>query len=380
MKQSTELTANNTSNTNNSANNAHNESGGDKINLPSLPDAFNEDALINAYKRVEGEAKSEVPDVETEEGRKHIKEMARKVAASKTAIDTPIRDYLRIIKAQPKVLEKNARESKQRFDDLKAEILKPLEEAQKSQDDVINWLNNIPALCSDPNTTSAHITEFIRLTNEYTVDLVWPELKKKFKTAHENALTTATVTLERITEQEKQAAELAELRAKQAKAEEEERNRKITEEAAAKARAEAEQKAQQERADIERRAVEAKQREEAARAAEQQAIRDAELYKQQQINAAMEAELSRENERVEAEKRQALAIEQAKKDEAKRIAEEEAAQQQAAKDREADKAHREKINRVALVDLIAAGLSEDDAKNAIIAIIRKQVRNIHITY
>ena len=136
-QQSTELTASNTSNTDN---NAQNESGSDKINLPSLPNAFNEDALVEAYRRVEREAKSEVPNIETEEGRKHIKEMARKVAASKTAIDTPIRDYLRIIKAQPKVLEKNARESKQRFDELKAEILKPLEEAQKSQDDVINWL------------------------------------------------------------------------------------------------------------------------------------------------------------------------------------------------------------------------------------------------
>ena len=372
--QSTELTASNTDK------NAQNESGGDKINLPSLPDAFNEDALINAYKRIEKEAKSEVPDIETEEGRKHIKEMARKVAASKTAIDTPIRDYLRIIKAQPKVLEKNARESKQRFDDLKAEILKPLEEAQKSQDDVINWLNGVPAVCADPGVTSEQIRGWIEIINGYTADLVWNELKKKFKVAHENALTTATVTFERITEQEKQAAELAELRAKQAKAEEEERNRKIAEEAAAKARAEAEQKAQQERADIERRAVESRQREEAAIAAQQQAIRDAELEKERQDKAAEQARIDAENERLESEKRHALAIEQAKQAEAKRIADEEAAQQQAAKDREADKAHKIAINRAALVDLVAAGLSEDDAKTAIRAIGRKEVRNISIQY
>lgn len=99
-------TANTEVSTTNTAQDSKNESGGDKINLPSLPDAFNKDALIDAYKRIEKEAKSEVPDIETEEGRKNIKEMARKVAASKTAIDTPIRDYLRIIKAQPKVLEK----------------------------------------------------------------------------------------------------------------------------------------------------------------------------------------------------------------------------------------------------------------------------------
>ncbi|AUG84981.1 hypothetical protein MAELSTROM_62 [Pseudoalteromonas phage Maelstrom] len=354
--------------------------GSDKINLPSLPDAFNDESLVEAYKRIEKEAKSEVPDIETEEGRKNIKEMARKVAASKTAIDTPIRDYLRMIKAQPKVLEKSARESKARFDKLKEEILKPLTEAQSSQDAVIEWLGNIPALCSDPDTTSAHLAEWIDTINGYTADLVWPELKKKFKVAHENALTTATVTLERIVEAEKKAAELAELREKQAAAEQAEYNRKIAEEAAAKAREEAEAKAQREREAAERRAVEAKQREEAAKAAEQKAIRDAELAREEQDKAMAQYEIDSEKERVEAEKRQALAVEQAKQAEAKRIADEEAAQQQAAKDREADKAHKIAINRAALVDLVAAGVDEETAKTVIRAIGRKEVRNISIQY
>lgn len=360
--------------------NAQEATGGDKINLPSLPDAFNEDALIEAYKRIEKEAKSEVPDIETEDGRKHIKEMARKVAASNKAIDTPIRDYLRIIKAQPKVLEKNARESKLRFDALKEEILKPLTEAQSSQDAVISWLTDVPAWCSTSETTSEHLKEWIEKINGYTADLVWPELKKKFKLAHENALTTATVTLERITEQEKQAAELAELREKQAAAEKSEYERKIAEKAEQNARAEAELKAQQEREAIERRAVEAKQREEASVAAHQQAIRDAELAKEQQVKAAEQAKIDAENERAESEKRHALAIEQAKQAEAKRIADEEAAMQQAAKDREADKAHKERINRCALVDLIAAGVDKETAKNVIRAIYRKEVRNISIQY
>lgn len=360
--------------------NAQETTGGDKINLPSLPDAFNEDALIDAYKRIEKEAKSEVPDIETEEGRKNIKEMARKVAASKTAIDTPIRDYLRIIKAQPKVLEKNARESKARFDALKEEILKPLTEAQASQDAVIEWLNNVPSDCGHPEINSKTLVNIIETINGYTADLVWKELKRKFKVAHENALTTATVTLERITEQEKQAAELAELREKQAAAEKAEYERKIAEKAEQNARAEAERKAQQEREDIERRAVEVKQREEAAKAAEQKAIRDAEIYKEQQAKAAEQAKIDAEKERAEAEKRHALAIEQAKQAEAKRIADEEAAQQQAAKEREADKAHKIAINRAALVDLVAAGVDEETAKTVIRAIGRKEVRNISIQY
>ncbi len=372
--QSTELTASNTDKS------AQNESGGDKINLPSLPDSFNEDALINAYKRIEKEAKSEVPDIETEEGRKHIKEMARKVAASKTAIDTPIRDYLRMIKAQPKVLEKNARESKQRFDDLKAEILKPLEEAQKSQDDVINWLNNVPSDCGNPEINSKTLANIIETINGYTDELVWPELKKKFKVAHENALTTATVTLERITEQEKQAAELAELRAKQAKAEEEERNRKIAEEAAAKARAEAEQKAQQERESLERRAAENKHREEQAAIREEQAKQVAIESEKNRI-AEVERSKAREAEALkQAEEKSRLAAEEAIEAEKRRAIEAEKEQARLAKARAEDKELRIKVNRANLVVLIAAGFSDEDGKKFIKMVARGELPDIKIHY
>ena len=95
-----------------------------KSNLPSLPDAFGEKSLLNRFKEAETKARAVVPDVKTEQGRKDIKDMAKKVAASNKALDTPMRDYLRILKTQPKALEKNARESKARFDELKADILK----------------------------------------------------------------------------------------------------------------------------------------------------------------------------------------------------------------------------------------------------------------
>ena len=64
-----------------------------------------------------------------------------------------------------------------------------------------------------PGITSTELNSLIETINGYTVDLVWTELKRKFKVAHESALTTATVTLERIEEAEKQAARLAELEA-----------------------------------------------------------------------------------------------------------------------------------------------------------------------
>ncbi len=353
---------------------------GVKINLPSLPDAFGEESLLNRFKEAEKEARAEVPDVTTEEGRKHIKEMARKVSASNKVLDTPMRDYLRILKTQPKALEKNARESKQRFEELKADILKPLLEAQASQDEIITWLNNVPSDCSHPEVNSQTLNNIIETINGYSIDLVWSELQKKFKVAHEAALTTATVTLERITQQEKQAAELEELRQKQAKAEQEQRDREIAEEAAEKARQEAEAKAQRDREDVDRRAAESRQREENAKAAEAQAKRDAELAEQKRIDDAKQAKIDAENERVAAEKRQALAVEQAKQAEAKRIADEEAEQAQLAKARAEDKELRIKVNRANLVVLIAAGFSEEDGKKFIRMVAKGELPDIKINY
>jgi hypothetical protein len=353
---------------------------GSKTGLPSLPDAFGEDSLLNRFKEADKKARAEVPDVTTEEGRKHIKEMARKVSASNKALDTPMRDYLRILKTQPKVLEKNARESKARFDDLRADILKPLTEAQASQDAVIAWLDDVPANCSAQDVNSETLKSFIENVNKYTDELVWPELKKKFKVAHEAALTTATVTLERITQQEEQTAKLAELEAKQAAAELAESNRKVAEEAAAKARAEAEAKAERDREDVDRRAAESRQREENARFAEQKATRDAELAREENAKAAERYKIDVENERLASLERQKVAIEQARQAEVDRFAHEEAAQAQAAKDRENDKAHKISINRAALVDLIAVGVDEDVAKTVIRAIGRKEIRNISIQY
>ena len=242
-----------------------------KTNLPSIPHTFTEESLKKMFESADKEARAEVPDVNTVEGRKNIKDNAKKVSASNAALDTPIRDYLRVLKTQPKLLEKNARESKARFDVLKADILKPLTDAQAVQDEVIDWLNGVPFSCSKPGVTSGELKSYIETVGNYTDELVWPELKKKYKVAHESALTTATVTLERIEEAEAQAARLAELEAKQAASEQAEKNRVIAEAAAKEATRLAEAKAQSDREDVDRRAAESRQREENAKFAEQKA-------------------------------------------------------------------------------------------------------------
>jgi len=151
----------------------------------SLPAVFEAANLETLYKQVEAEVSAEVPDVETVEGRKRIKSLAANVASSKTAIDKPIRDYLRAIKEQPKLLEKNARESCERFDALKAKLLAPLEAAQAKQDAILERLGEILRLCSDVGTNAAMARSMAVESEAVDLAAFWPELAKKAKTAKE---------------------------------------------------------------------------------------------------------------------------------------------------------------------------------------------------
>ena len=122
--------------------------------LPSLPVAYTAESLEDLFETVKAEVEAHVPDIETVEGRKHIKSLAAKISSSKTAIDKQMRDYLREIKALPKVVEKNARESVQRFDALRDATLKPLNDAQAHQDAIIARMDEIMRLCSQDGLQS----------------------------------------------------------------------------------------------------------------------------------------------------------------------------------------------------------------------------------
>lgn len=336
--------------------------------------------LENNFSKYSAEVTAEVPQIDSEEGRKRIKALGAEINKKLSEVDTPMRDYLRDIKKQPKLIEAIAKENKTKFTELRAEILKPLEEAQQWQNDKLDWLAEIVQICASGNTDSEDLKQIIEQVELFDLEGVWPELKKKFKVAHENALTTARVTLERVEAQEAQEAELAELRRKQAEAEKAERDRKVAEEAAENARKLEQQKAQKEREDVERRAVEARQREEAAKAAEERAKRDAELAEQrraQEAEAAKQREAQAKIDAQETAKRQA---EQAADNERKRIAEEAEQEKQEAIKREADKKHRTQINRAALASLLALGISEEDGKTVIKAIARGDVPNVKIFY
>ena len=347
----------------------------------SLPAVFEAANLETLYKQVEAEVSAEVPDVETVEGRKRIKSLAANVASSKTAIDKPIRDYLRAIKEQPKLLEKNARESCERFDALKAKLLAPLEAAQAKQDAILARLAEILRLCSDVGTDAAMARSMASEAEAVDLAAFWPELAKKAKTAKEDAVSACAVTVERLEREEAQAAELERLRLEAAAREQADRDRKIAEEAAERARLAAEQRAREEREAVERRAVEAKQREEAAKL---EAERQRQLAEQAEARRKADAEAA-EQRRLEAEantKRQAQeAAQRAAEAERQRLAAEAAEAERQAKAREADKNHRIAINRAALTALVAeTGLTEEQGKAVIRAIGQRLIPAVSINY
>ena len=343
--------------------------------LPSLPAAYTAESLEDLFAKVKAEVEAHVPDIETVEGRKHIKSLAAKISSSKTAIDKPMRDYLREIKALPKVVEKNARESVERFDALRDATLKPLNDAQAHQDAIIARMDEIVRMCSQDGLQSDTVAGWHKEVVAVDVETTfWPELIKKAKASVEGAMSATTSTLNRLIESEKQAAELERLRRESEENARRERDRLIAEEAARKAQEEERMRAEQRILDERNKAeqdrmaklkaeqdkAEAEQR---LAAQQEQAKRDAELAEQQ---AKERERIAAENAKKQAEEQQALALQLQKEEEEKRAA---------------DKAYRVAINRAALADLIAqASLTEEQAKAVITAVAKGLVANMKVVY
>ncbi|EXF96267.1 hypothetical protein HK44_020370 [Pseudomonas fluorescens HK44] len=122
--------------------------------------------------------------------------------------------------------------------------------------------------------------------------------------------------------------------------------------------------------------VAAEKRENDLKLAAAESERKAEQAKREQI----EAEQKAERDRLAAIENQKAAVEKAKQDE---IARQKAAADEILRQeklREADKAHKAKINRAALDAFVAGGMTEECAKQAITLIAQRKIPAIAITY
>lgn len=313
--------------------------------------------------KIRAKAESFVPDLETEEGRKAIRKLAREVNASKNALDEMGKKLVEDAKKQVALVDAGRKHLRDAIEDIRQAVLAPHDawvEAERVRTDALKArLAQLETVASiGPETTSADIaTALDRAKEIYLVEgdspFDWQDFQHLADELYAAVTSNLNAFLPGIQKREAEQAELARLRAESEARDKADREEKIRREAEDKARQEAENRVKAE----------------AERAA----------------RAELEAQQAKEREektKADAERKAKEAAEAATKAEQERQAREKAAQEAEDKRREEDKAHRAKINREALAALAKAvpGLTEQQGIAVLTAIAKGQVAHVAIKY
>lgn len=375
----------------------------DDISEANAPAIYVKDGLKPFLQAVKDEVSSQVPDLKTAKGRERIASLAAKVSKSKVAVEKPGREYLRRLKEQPKIVEAELKEFVDAMDALRDETRKPLsdwEAAEQARKDAhVDAVQAIHDFCVDlTDVPAAVLLESIASVEAVQMGDHWEEFETEAARAKESTLTKLRAALATRQQYEAEQAELIRLRAEAEAQAQRDREAEIARAAAEQARVAAEQRAQAERDAAARREQELLDQAAAAQRATEQAAKDAEAAaERQRLQLQLQAEQAErqaaqakadqlaaeqraEQERIAAEQRQAQAVEQARQNELDRQAAAVAFELEQAQAREADKAHKAKINRAALEAFIAGGMPESCAKQAVTLIAQRKIPAVAITY
>lgn len=309
---------------------------------------------IDSYlAHIRAEIDAFIPDLTTKKGRDAIASMAYKVSQSKSALEAVGKALADDAKEIPKKIDATRKYVKDTLDSWRDEVRKPLDDWQAEQDAI-----EAKRIADEAAAEAARLAE-----------IAARELQEQVDRDHELAIYQYNYYLQCKAETERQAIIDAENEAKEQKAREE----RIAAEAAENARIEAERAAAAEQQRIKDEA--AKQAAE-ARAAIERAQREKAEAEAAKAKAMLDAEKAAKDALVKTEADKQAAIEA----ERKRVATEIAQQAAEAQRREKDTLNKMRVNNEILQDFIAAGLTEECSKIAIIAIAKNQVRNIKINY
>lgn len=343
----------------------------------------NSNAIVEAFKteggakalfdRIAEQARSVVPDLSTDKGRKAIASMARKVASTKTAFDAHGKE----LKEQYTVITNKIDADRKLFRDscdaLRDEIRKPLTEWEEAREAHIQAIKDRISVFDagrvDTFSPSSLIQKVISEVEAIPIDESFEDFANEAAIKKDAALTSFKKTLEIVLAREAEQAELQRLQREEAERQQRERDAAIAKQAAEQARIEAENKAKAEREQAEKLARESAEREARLKAEKEAAeLREAQL-KQQAIEQAKQAEI-KEKQAVEAER--------------KRIEDEQAAQlkaqQEAEAARQANKEHKARICNEALAGLSEIGISEEQGKAIIRAIHAGSIPHVSIKF
>lgn len=279
----------------------------------------NADQIDPILQRIAEEARSLVPDVTTVKGRKEIASIAYKVAQTKTYLDGLGKDLVSEMKELPKKVDANRKTMRDFLDSLRDEVRYPLTEWEAEQERIE----------AEKKAAEEAAALAIKVESDWEIALL---MNQAFDRNVEDMRIKA--------EQERK-----------------EREDRIAAEAAEKARLDAEQKAAAEKAAAERREAEAKLAAEVAQ-------------RQQKEAEERAARIEKESAEREARARQ----EAAEQEQAAR------AEREAAEARQKDRDLRAAVHNDALADLIATGLTEEQGKAVVAAIVKQQIRHVSISY
>lgn len=316
------------------------------------------------FGRIKQETDKLVPDTSTAKGRDEIRSMAARVVRAKASIDKARLDLTK--EWRDNVTKANAAGNtiKERMEAHAEAIRKPLtdwEEAEKTRQrecrQQIEWFKG--ATRRDINDTAAQLRSALEYIRTVTIDpAVFQEMEEEAHEARDTAISYIENAITVAEQRERDAAELAALRAQQA-----ERDRIAAQQAEEAAAAERE---------AERQRNEAARIEQARKDAAAQAERDAAAAarrEQDARDAAHAAELAKERRRTE----ELEAIERARVAEADRVATETAR-------RERNQRHRNAVKAAAAKAVMKHGVDEDTAAKIVMAIIAGEVPNVTLAF
>jgi len=229
-------------------------------------------------------------------------------------------------------------------------------------------------------TTAAALADAIAELEPLVIGDDWQEFKPQALEVKDDLLRNLRVRHAEHVADEAKEAELARLRAEAAERERLEREAAIVRAAEERAKAEAARAAQEAeaRAAAEREAAARRELELKLQAenAERRRVEAEQRAEQERIDAAARAERQAKEAAAAAERQAAEAVRR----EQDRVAAEQAAAAADLARREANKAHKAKINRAALAALIAGGLTEECAKQCVTLIASGKVPAMSIAY
>lgn len=343
------------------------------IDKEKLEDFFLSDNQLDiAYEKVNKFAKGLIADPTNKEGATQIKAMGRNIASIKARFDEIRLFVVKDLKDKPRRIDEAARTFKRKLESLQEEVLAPVKEIEERKKLVDSMLNDS---FNYKDSTSQEIGDRITELLAFKVDNSWKESKEEMEEAVLENVSKLNELLLVARKREKDAADLAVLRAKEAEHDRIIREEQIRKDAEAKAKAEAEKAAELERLRIEQLEKEKINAEAKIKLAEEMAKKADERAKQ----AEEEAKRVREE---QANKSVTIAQPVITEPEQQRMAN---PQPELTVDEEREK--KREINRAILIDfsVILLKLKVDDSEGKIAkalatAVIKKEIRNVEVKY